>query len=157
MDTAKEILYLMSGALTPVIAIIAAYIAYQQYNINQLRLRHELYERRLRVYKSVQFYLSEIMRDGDVEFQRCAQFYADASEAVFLFGTEIQEYVEQLYSKGIDLHSFQEQLYPSDSSPGLPVGQERSKVAKDKGELLKWLIHELSNSKEFFRKHMGVQ
>jgi len=143
--------------LTPVIAFIVAYIAYQQYKINKLRLRHELYERRLRVYKAVQAFLSEILRGGDIGFDRCSQFYADASEATFLFDKSVQEFIDEIYRKAIDMHALHERMYPSDGSPALPVGEERSRVVHENSELLKWLVDQLSISKELFRKHMGVK
>ena len=42
---------ILAALLTPTIALIALYIAYQQYKINQQRLRHETYERRLEFIK----------------------------------------------------------------------------------------------------------
>ena len=147
----------LSGLLTPLIALIAVYIAYQQYRTNSLRLRHEVYERRLRVYKAVQAFLSEIMREGDIDFPRTSHFYAEASEAAFLFDREIQTFIDDLHAKAIDLHTLHERIYPSDGSPGLPVGEERSKVAHENGELLKWLIHQLPKSKDLFGKHMRIK
>ena len=48
---------ILSALLTPLIALIAVYVAYQQHKINKIRLQHELYERRLRVYKAVQTFM----------------------------------------------------------------------------------------------------
>jgi hypothetical protein len=155
--TAQFIADVLLAAMTPLIALIAVCIAYQQHKINQSHLRHELYERRLRVYKAVQGFLSEILRDGNVPWHRTSQFYADASEAVFLFDSSIQKHIDLLYEKAIDLHTLHEKMYPSDGSHGLPVGEERSKAAQQKGELLKWLTHQLSETKQLFRKHMGIE
>jgi hypothetical protein len=146
-----------SALLTPVIALTAVYIAYQQYKINKLRLRHELYERRLHVYKAVQSFLSEILIKGDVEFARCTQFYADASEATFLFDKYVQKFIDEIYKKAINMHALQERMYPPDGSPGLPVGGERTKVAKESEELLKWLTDKLPASKDLFHKQMGIK
>jgi hypothetical protein len=153
----KDLVDILSAALTLVIAGVVAYIAVQQYRVNKMHLRYESYERRLRVFKAVQTFLSVIARDGSANFHQCTQFYSDASEAVFLFKKEIQEYIKQLYYKGIDLTTLHERLYPSDGSPGLPKGKERSKVARKKKEVLEWFLNELDNSKWIFRKHMGVQ
>lgn len=146
----------LSALLTPAIALIALFIAYQQYRVNQFRLRHELYERRLRVYKAVQSFLSDIVREGGTDYPRCAEFYREASEAVFLFEPSVQEYIEEIYSKAIDLVAAKERLYPPDGSPGLPVGDERTQVSQAKADLLKWLVKQLSASKELFRAKMGV-
>ncbi|SDY14887.1 hypothetical protein SAMN05421754_1002109 [Nitrosomonas sp. Nm58] len=50
-----------------------------------------------------------------------------------------------------------ERMYPSDGSPGLPVGEERSKVASDNSKLLKWHTDQLTSSKEFFAKKLGLK
>jgi len=55
-----------SALLTPLIALIAIYIAFQQHGINKLRLRHELYERRIAVYEAVQKHLSKISGAGQI-------------------------------------------------------------------------------------------
>lgn len=153
----KNWIEILSALLTPVIAVIAVYVAWQQYKINKLRLRHELYERRLRVHKTVQIFLSDILRNGDIKFEQCSQFYADASEATFLFDKSIQQFIDDIYKKAVDMHAFHESMYPSDGSPGLPVGEERNGVAHKNSELCKWLIEQLSVSKKLFRKYMGIR
>ena len=48
-------------------------------------------------------YLADIMRKGKTNYQRTGQFYAEASEAEFLFSESISKKMEELYSKGVDL------------------------------------------------------
>lgn len=93
----------------------------------------------------------------DVSFGRSACFYADASEAVFLFDEPIQEHVDTLYEKAIDLHTLHEQMYPSGKSAGLPPGDERSKVARDSAEMRKWFAKQLPATKTLFGKYMAVR
>lgn len=147
----------LSAFLTPTIALIAIYIAFQQHRINKQRLRHETYERRLNIYKVVQKHLSIILREGKMTYQGCAEFYAEASEAAFLFDKSVQDKIDNMYRKSSDVVALYEKMYPSDSSPGLPVGEERSKVALEHSELLKWYHHQLSDSKEFFAKKLGLK
>jgi hypothetical protein len=148
---------ILSALLVPAIAIVGVYIAYQQFRINEQRLRHETYERRLAVYKAVQKYLSEILRDGTTTYQRASEFYSDASEAAFLFDSSVQDKIDKIYEKSIDMVATHERMYPSDGSPGLPVGEERSKVAEENSELLKWHLEELKKSKPFFAKKLGLK
>ncbi|MFW8602539.1 hypothetical protein ACOHYD_13805 [Desulfobacterota bacterium M19] len=146
-----------SSLLTPAIAIIALYIAYQQHKTNQQRLRHETYERRLHVYKAVQKHLSIILRDGQSTYQECAEFYSEASEAAFLFDKTVIAKIDEIYEKSIDIVGLQEQLYPPDGTQGLPVGEERSRVAKEKGDLFKWHANQLGKSKDFFAEKLGIK
>ena len=105
---------ILSALLTPVIAALGLYIAYQQFSVNKQRLQHETYERRRAVYKTVQRYLSEIMRDGKTTFDKALQFYQEASEAAFLFDKSVQSKIEEIYEKSIDMIDAQEELFPSD-------------------------------------------
>lgn len=152
----KDYVEILNALLTPLIAILAVYIAWQQYRINHHSLRNQLYERRYAVFKAFMSYLADIMREGKTSYQRTGQFYAEASEAEFLFSASINSKMEELYSKGVDLVALHEQMYPFDGSPGLPVGQERSRVAKDSGELLKWFLRQIKATKELFKSEMKV-
>lgn len=152
----KEIVNILSALLTPLIAVLALTIAYRQYKVSRSRLNHELYVRRLEVFKAIRKYISSIARDGKTDFPRVTQFYADAGEADFLFKDDITEQIEKLYKKGLALAELHEKLYPSDGSPGLPVGEERSKVAKQQSEALKWFFDELPNTKRLFKKYLRV-
>ena len=147
----------LSSLFTPMIAIVAVYIAFQQHKINDQRLRHETYERRLKVYKSVQRHLSVILREGKTTYQECSEFYSEASEAAFLFDNTVMERIDEIYKKSIDMVALYEQMYPSDGSPGLPVGNERSEVAHKNTELKKWHHNQLGESKEFFAKKLGLK
>lgn len=155
--TNKDWVDILSALLTPVIAFFGSVIAFQQYKINKSHLQHELYERRLRVYKAVQAFLLDILRSGAVDYQRISVFYAEASEAAFLFEKSIQEYVDNLFEKAVEMRGLDEKMYPLDGSPGLPTGEERTRVAIRKSELLKWFTNQFKVSKGLFGKHMGIK
>ncbi|MDD3276510.1 MAG: hypothetical protein PHP93_05615 [Kiritimatiellales bacterium] len=147
----------LSALLVPAITVVAVYIAYQQYQINKSRLRHETYERRLAVYKCVQRYLLEILREGKTTYDQALKFYSEASEAAFLFDPSVQEKIDQIYEKSIEMEAEYEKMYPADKSPGLPVGDERSVVCKKNADLLKWHINELRECRPFFAKKLGLK
>lgn len=156
MSCLRDFIEISSGFLTPLVAIIAAYIAWQQYRIQHHSLRNQLYERRYVVFKAFMSFLSEIMRRGKSDYQRVSQFYAEASEADFLFPVSIAQKRDELYEKAIDLTTLNERMYPSDGSEGLPVGEERSAVAKEANELLKWFVGEIPKTKELFKTEMKI-
>ena len=155
--TFKEIVDVLNALLTPVTAGTTVYIAWQQYQVSRLTLRKDLYEKRLRVYQAFMSYLSEIVRDGKVHHNRVRQFYAEASEGDFLFDVELVEKADELYKQGIQLWYLYDQLCPFDGSPGLPVGDERSRIAHEESELLEWFINQISTTRELFREQMSIQ
>jgi hypothetical protein len=155
--TFKEYVEIFNSLLTPLIAILAAYIAWQQYKVSHSSLNNQLYERRFKVFKAVMSYLADIMREGNTNIQRTSQFYAEASEADFLFDEKISLKITELYEKGIDLAEIRNDLYPIDGSPGLPKGEERSKKAKASGELMKWFYSQIKETKDMFKQHMQIK
>jgi hypothetical protein len=52
---------LLSALLTPTIAMLGIYIAYQQWSVNRANLREKLFERRFQIFKKAQSFLSEIL------------------------------------------------------------------------------------------------
>jgi len=60
----------LSALLTPLIAIITTYIAYQQWQGNKLKLKMERYERRLRVYQEMVKMLKQCANGEIREFSR---------------------------------------------------------------------------------------
>lgn len=154
----KYYVELCNLVLTPLIAILAVYIALQQYRVNRSSLNNQQYLRKLQVFKAVMSYLADTIREGNTSFQRISQFYAEASEADFLFSNEkILKKINELYDKGVDLVVVSEKLYPSNGSKGLPVGVDISTAANEKGELLKWFNRQIKVSKELFKKEMRAK
>lgn len=153
----KEYVEVSNALLTPLIAILALYIAWRQYRIEHHSLNNQLYERRYAVFKAFMAYLSDIAREGKASYQRTGQFYAEASEAEFFFSKAISDKREELYSKGVALTALHERMYPTDGSPGLPVGEERSQVADDHGALLMWLLDQIRTTKKLFEAEMKVR
>ena len=147
----------LSALLVPLIAIIGAFIAYQQYRINQQRLRHETYEHRLAVYKAIQRYLSEVIRDGKTSYERALQFNAEASEAFFLFDSSVQERIDLIYKKSIRMEYLNKKMNTGNKGNPMPVGEERSKVVEEESELLKWHADELVAIRPFFAKKLGLK
>ena len=151
-----EIVQLLMAALTALTALFAAYITWQQYQLGQRQFRHELYDRRLKVFQAARSFLSDIAREGKARFHRCVQFYAESSEAEFLFDHDIVSLMEELYSRGLQLAELYEQLYPETGDPGLPVVNERSRVAKEKSQVLKEMMDNLGNLKRAFKPYLSV-
>jgi hypothetical protein len=147
----------LSAALTPVIAVVATYIMYQQWRTNKGRLNHELYERRFTVFKAVKAFYEDIGTAGTAKYGMVMKFNAAAAETEFLFGDEITEHIEELYKKGMDLASLQEKMYPSSGGSGLPVGPERSRVAEEHSKLVLWFLQDgIAETRKRFRKYLAV-
>ena len=148
----KAYVDLFAALLTPLIAIIATYIAYQQYRANHLKLRQDLYDRRLALFNAVAEFLAHIMREGTADSAQSVTLLQKTRESYFLFGKDISDYVTELYKKGVDLDCYETQLHHSN----LPVG-ERTRLTHERGELLKWFGRQFDVAREKFATKLSLE
>lgn len=120
---------LLKALLTPLIAIVAAYIAWQQWKTNQQKLNLERYSRRLRVYEEVRKILSIILRDTKVSTEDLLKFRTTVSEADFLFGPEIPAYIDEIYRRGLRLWRWNQEY--RDYTQAQPEGYDHNKVVDE--------------------------
>jgi hypothetical protein len=143
-----------AALLTPTLAVVAAYVAYQQYRINKSRFAQELYEKRLRVYKSLRCFLKDLACNVDVSFEDIAEFYSDIAEVDFLFGKDVQSYLEKIYQKAMKRKALYDILH---SKRAAPVGEDESKFSEEEFQILEWLVAQSEESKKIFKKYLKVR
>jgi hypothetical protein len=155
----KNIFDIITSISTGIIAILAIIIAYQQYKINRRRFKFETYELKLKVYKAVQKFLLDILREGKTDYPKLFEFYAGASESIFIFDKPkpIQDKVEEIYKRANDMIYLSNRLYPRDGSDGLPAGEERNKVVDQESKLLQWHTDQIKETKELFKKYIQLK
>ena len=153
----RTVVDVFSAALTPTIALIAVYIAYQQWRINKTRLDLALYDRRLAVYKAVDAFYAEIGTFGTVKYPMVFELRHATAEAAFLFPAEIEKHLTEIYEKAMRGAALREQTYPASGEPGLPVGEARSKAVTEEGELVLWFQQEAkAKSRKLFGKYLRL-
>ncbi len=86
MNAALDIL---SALLTPVIGVVATWIAYQQFRTNQRAERREARAGQLAVYKDVKLLLNFIDENREVSDELYDRFLSALAEADFLFGEDV--------------------------------------------------------------------
>lgn len=146
---------LFSALLTPVIAILAAYIAYQQWQTNRRKLDWDRYERRLRVYEATKSFLAQIMREANLHFDDISKFISETAEADLLFGPEIPKYLRELRTHANELRIATDQY--RDSTQIKPEGYEHSKTVETKHTELCWLAEQFDGkAKEKFAKYLKI-
>jgi hypothetical protein len=147
----------LSALLTPMIAVVAVWIAYQQLKTNKTRLNLEQYDRRLAIYKALDAFYAEVGVHGTAKYPMVFKMRADTAEAAFLFPPYIEKHMTQVFEKAMRLASLHELMYPSGGEPGLPVGEERQKAAEEEGQIVLWLLQEAKpESKRRFGKYLRL-
>jgi hypothetical protein len=132
---------LLQGLLTPLIGIIALYIAWQQWKGNQLKLKMERYERRLRVYEEVVKFLRACCNEK-IEFVDILGFGASTAEGDFLFGPEIRQYLDEISSHAADYRVAKAE-YRDFTQPAPPPDYDHNKVVREMTTQLKWFADQL--------------
>ena len=150
--TTKDTLTVFSGLLTPLLAIIATYIAWQQWRTNHIKLQHDLYDRRLVVYLALMEFLAHISRNASADINSGISFIQKTKESYFLFGKEIPEYLESIYKKSVQLDYLHKKLHESN----LPVGEERSRAAQESCDLSIWFGDQFEIGRKKFEKYLKL-
>ncbi len=151
----EYIIQLSSGLLTPLIAIVAVYVAWQQSKTAKQKLTLDTYDRNLRIYEEVKKFLLIIIQGGDVDFDEAIKFRSSVSEADFLFGSEIVQYIDEIYKRAIKLRQRNNEY--RDDTQVKPEGYNHSKVVDEMHIELVWLAEQLEPAKEKFRKYLSIK
>lgn len=154
MMSVDEGLKILQGLLTPVIGIITAYIAWQQWRTNRDKLKLDRYERRLLVYEEVVRFISVGIRKANYSDEDLMAFRPKVSEADFMFGEDVSEYIDKLYFRAVQLHYWNGEY--RDYSQPKPEGYDHDKVVKGMHEELKWMSSQLEPARKLFKKYLDV-
>ena len=139
----------LSGLLTPLIAVLAAYIAWQQWRTNQLRLKHELFDRRYALYEKIASFMAEILKQGRVPENAETRFLRETKTAIFLFDKEIEELTQEIHRKAVDLQELEAALENLQ-------GEERSRNVEKQRETKNWFASQLMDCTKRFSRFLSI-
>jgi hypothetical protein len=135
------------------IAVATSYMAYQLYRASSSRQKSELNIKRLKIYRAIVHLLSVISRDGDISRDELLAFRSKTHESGFLFGKDIAEYVEEIYSRSLKLRSSNALL----KEQNLPIGEERDKVTVENSRQMIWLADQPTQLKQKFERYLTIR
>ncbi|MEP1200990.1 hypothetical protein [Tateyamaria sp.] len=139
-------------ALGPaIIALFVAYVAYQQWQVNAANLKEKLFDKRFEVFKCTQLFLSSIMQEAAVRDETLPEFFDAVQRSRFLFGKEIQSYLDEIRKRAIKMRLHKAQL------EGVPVGSERSKLVDLENAELEWLSDQVSVIFDKFEPYLSFR
>ena len=150
----EQLVEILKALLTPLIAIVATYIVWQQWKTNKQKLNLEKYDRRLRFYEEVVKILSIVLRDAKASVDDLLRFRTSVSGADFLFGSEIPEYIDEIYKRGLNLCRWSEEY--RDRNDIKPEGYDHQKVVAEKHKELNWLSEQFEPAKKKFAKYLNI-
>ena len=145
-----QIIEVSKALLTPVVAIVAAYVAWQQLATNRRKLKLDLFERRYAVYEKIGEFIGSILTSGKVQTGKEIQFLVDTKATEFLFGNDISQFVSEAYRKAVHLHALDSELEGS-------TGEARSANIKAQREIKDWFEEALTSLKKCFSEYLRLE
>ena len=122
----NQLIHLLSGLLTPTILLLGAYIAWQQWRTNRNRLKHELFDRRFKVYVTFWGFFVSVLREGAALEEERLKFWVDTKPCYFLFNGEISQFIDEINRNAIHLQRLERE------SERLSSTEEVSLIRKQK-------------------------
>jgi hypothetical protein len=141
------------GLLTPIVAVIATYIAWQQYRANRYKLKLDLYQQRFRVFEALRDILAMMYTTG-VDEKQLFELLSKTREAQFLFGPEINDYVETVWFHASTLSSAHKAL--AEMLRTNAPSETRSPMAEGERKETTWAYDETRRIAAKFSKYLDL-
>jgi len=126
----------LSGLLTPMIAVMAVYIARQQWVTARNKLKLDLFERRYVIYDAAIQLINSTLKAGRVQDRSRFMFISKTRSARFIVGQEIETYLnEELLSRIAHLQALEAERLDVD-------GADRVTNVRLQSEIKSWLANQ---------------
>ncbi len=152
----------LSALSAPVIGGAAIYIARQQWKTaelqretNEKRWKHERYERRLKVYQEVREILNLVIRSAHPDIKDLQAFRIATAEADFIYGEDVQKYIEEIFNNGLQLHIAKQQYRDFTMGPN-PPGYDHAAVVDKMHTAIEWFNGQFEHARELFRPYLNI-
>lgn len=161
MDFWVKLAQIVQGFFTPIIVLFLGIITYQiqrqqartqrhEAETHRLQYRFGLMDRRMRVFDAIMKFIGLVLRDAHIQsLEPLAVLITQTREHHLLFGAEIGQFIDELYSKGVTLHTI--------SSARGPGEVMRPEDVPEHAETMKWFSRQADVAREKFLKYMDFR
>ena len=155
MKDAIEFLKAGLTIVTAATAVIGCWIAIRQYRTRESDLRLARYDKRFKVYQALKDFISAVISERRISPDAVRQFDIATSEASFLFGDDVCEYLTQVRKRAEEMNSLNSQIDQllSDNQRN----PERTRLVGEKTKLANWFFDEFTASKTKFERYLSVK
>ncbi|MBE9033389.1 ATP-binding protein [filamentous cyanobacterium LEGE 11480] len=112
----------------------------------------EVYDRKIEMYRKVQQCLSKIAIEGSISLEDLRNLSLQIDEAIFMFDISVDNYLKEFYQKAAQLYITDKKL----NDKRLPIGDERSKLAEENGEIVIWFLSQHEIVRYLFHKYIAL-
>ena len=137
------------GLLAPVIAVFGIWFARRQWQTDRARLRHELFDRRYKIFRAAIDYLTLIMNAKlTPEVQR--EYWAGIQGDHFLLGPEVSKHLREIWNRSLIIERNEAIIRDLPSGPN----DERKKLVGEIGETKIWAFEQIAVVDRLFSKYL---
>lgn len=145
-----ETIKIFSALLMPVIAITTATIIVLQYQLQRYKVRHDLYEPRMKIYRSLREFLQHVLQYGNASSEQLSKLMDETSEAQFLFKGKIRDYIREVHRHALGI-----QIASNSLKQAVPPSEEYLNKAAQKQETeFKWFMDQIDRIDALFSEYL---
>jgi hypothetical protein len=143
--------------LAYLVAALATSINVQQYFLAREKFKLDLFEKRFLIFKAVETFLNDAVRDHHITFENLIKFDRDTQIASFLFEDDIVTFLEELRSKGNQLSDVRnlQSTQEGGSPERIALGKKREAILEEFIEIHSKLKVKFSRYLKFKKWKMG--
>lgn len=140
-----------AAALSPIIAIIGGWIAWQQVRINRNKLKLDRFDKRFAVHEAAMTFVAAVSTKGNADTEGMNEFIAKTRGTRFLLSKEIADYLDEIYRNAGRLRNV------ALSMEALTLSEEARQKFSDKWlELNEWFQKQLDVIPEKFAPFLSI-
>ena len=127
---------------TPLIAIIATYIAWEQFSINRRQYRLALFEKRYAIFNATAKFIASILQEANVTIPQCIQLLQDTRDSNFLFEQDANNFINEVYQQATALHAH------------MAMGAEHAQQGHD---VMEWFAGRIAEARTIFGRYLDFR
>jgi len=141
----------LQALAVPVIAGVGVWIALQQMHMAKVKLQHDLFDRRFKIFDAARKFLLDIITHGRPTRENINEYVRGTADAIFLLNKETDEYLIELRKKALASTMIRVQY------ERLPVGPQRAALVEKEGKHFLWLNNQLEVLFDKFEPFLQLQ
>ena len=147
------VLWYLQGLLTPVIAVVALYIGWQQWRTAAAKTKLDLFDRRFQAIQEVRKVL-ERMFGARVTSDEVSAFWLATANAEFLFGEDVRKYRDEVFTHASYLSDI---IVDLDKDNLKNISEEERKRLWDERQVhLRWTHEEVEKVADRFKSYLDL-
>lgn len=98
-----EYIKILSALLSPIVAIATIIMSVNNHKLNKIKIKHDLYDRRLNIYYTTREYLKYVTKEDILDRAIIETFVKVSQESKFLFKSDVSDFLSEILQNSLIL------------------------------------------------------